>query len=191
MRLAHEAVKGSKERSGFNLTIPISLPYRFDSTAVVRYILKGILLLMVGVIAPGILYSLVISRTLAVAIQLLIVGVLLFLFGIFVCRNLTGATGVIALDSVVLEPVRLYGIRLLGPVGRVPIGEFISVRFECVWGPLGRSDLPHWHGRLYLVRRTPEPPILIVRTELNEGLRIGEDLARLLGLSFEQNHVRW
>ena len=53
--------------------VRIALPYEFDTSGVVKVILRGVLVLLV-VVLVGILYSLLVSHSIAAAIQLLLVG---------------------------------------------------------------------------------------------------------------------
>lgn len=164
----------------------VSLPYQFDTTGVVKLILRGVLGLLGIVVVPGILCSLLISHRPAAAIQLLLVGGFLAWFGRVVAKHLTGSVGTITAEAVVVEPTRLYGMQLPGPVGRFPLQQFTAVRVDRIFGPLNTAQLPRWHERVYLVGSTGTPDILIARTDLEAGLPLGRGLASLLGLTYQE-----
>jgi hypothetical protein len=164
----------------------VALPYEFDSTGVVKLILRGVLGLLVILVVPGILYSLFISHSLAAGVQLLLIGAFMAWFGRVVFRNLTGSTGTITADAVVVQSARLYGIRLPGPAGRFPLRQFTAVQVVRVFGPLRTTQTPRWHERVYLVGSASTPDILIARTDLDAGITLGRELARLLGLAYQE-----
>ena len=93
----------------------VVLPYEFDSSGTPALIVRGVLGLLFLVVVPGILYSLVVSRSVAAAAQLLIVGGVVVYFGRLFLRNLETARGTITQGVVVVQPGSLYGIRLAGP----------------------------------------------------------------------------
>ena len=94
--------------------MPISLPYRFDTSPVVQLILRGVLGLLVLVIAPGILYSLFISQNLEAAVLLLVIGLVTIYFGRLFLRNLMTSRGRITGEAVEVEPGMLFGTSLRG-----------------------------------------------------------------------------
>jgi hypothetical protein len=167
----------------------ITLPYQFDSTRVVKLILRGVLGLLGIVVVPGILYSLFISHSVAAAIQLLLVGAFITWFGAVVFKKLTASVGTITAEAVVLQPARVFGIQLPGRSGRFPMRQFTSVRVERIFGPLGTAQAPHWHERIYLVGSAGTPDILIARTELEAGIPLGRELASTLGLPYQETEV--
>jgi hypothetical protein len=92
--------------------------------------------------------------------------------------------GTITADAVVVQPGRLYGIRLAGPAGRFPLRQFAAVRVERIPAPVdvqGRS-----HERVCLVGRDGTPDILIARTAFDTGRTLGEEMARVLALPYEE-----
>jgi hypothetical protein len=161
----------------------IALPYEFDTSGVVKLILRGVLGLLL-VVVVGILYSLVISHSLAAAIQLTLVAAVATYFGSLFLRNLTGSLGTITADSVVVQPGRLYGIPLAGPSGKFPISQFQAVRVERIPDPIGTQIRPH--ERVCLVGKTGVPDILIARTDLDAGRSVGNELATALKLPYEE-----
>jgi hypothetical protein len=112
----------------------ITLPYEFDTTRIIKLMLRGVVGLLIVILA-GILYSILISHSIAATIQLLIVAVVAAFFGRLFFRNLTGSRGIITIDVVVVHPDQVFGIRLSGPVGRFSIGQFDAVRVERVCTP--------------------------------------------------------
>ena len=161
----------------------IALPYEFDTSGVVKVILRGVLGLLFVVLA-GILYSLLISHSIAAAIQLLLVAALAAYFGSLFLRNLTGSLGTITADAVVVQPGRFYGIRLAGPAGRFPISRFQAVRVERITNPTGMQIGPH--ERVCLLGKTGTPEILIARTDRDAGRTLGTDLAAALKLPYQE-----
>jgi hypothetical protein len=124
------------------------LLYEFDTTGVVKAILRGILGLLAVVIVPGILYSLFVSHSTAAAVQLLLIAGVTAIFGRIFSKNLTGSRGVVTPDAVVVQPSRLHGIRLAGPAaGTFPMRQFKAVRGAQPAVPgRGRSRSGAWHA---------------------------------------------
>jgi len=161
----------------------ITLPYAFDTSGVVKLILRGVLGLLL-VVLVGVLYSLLVSHSIVAAIQLLLVAAVATYFGSLFLRNLTGSLGTITADAVVVQPGRLYGIRLAGPAGRFPISQFQAVRVERITNPLGIQIRPH--ERVYLVGKNGTPDILIARTDHDAGRIVGNELATALKLPYQE-----
>lgn len=169
----------------------LTLPYEFDTTGVVKAILTGVLGLLVGVIVPGILYSLFVSHSTAAAVQLLLIGSVTALFGWIFFKGLTGSKGVITPDAVVLQPSELYGIRLAGPaVGTFPLKQFKALQVKRIFGPLlGPPQSLGWHERVSLLGKAGTPDILIARTARDAGIAMGHELAAALNLPYLQEVV--
>ena len=161
----------------------IALPYEFDTSGVVKVILRGVLGLLV-VVLVGILYSLLVSHSIAAAIQLLLVAAVATYFGSLFLRNLTGSLGTITADAVVVQPGRLHGIQLAGPAGRFLISQFQAVRVERITNPTGIQIGPH--ERVCLVGNKGIPEILIARTDRDAGRIVGNDLATALKLPYQE-----
>ncbi len=164
----------------------VTLPYQFDTTGTIKWILGGVLGLIVLVVVPGILYSLFVSHRSAAVIQLLLIGAFMAWFARVVIRNLSASTGTITAEAVVVQPARLYGIRFPGPTGRFPLQRFRAVRVERIFGPLGTAQGPRWHERVSLLGTPSTPDILIARTELDAGIALGRELASRLGLEYQE-----
>ena len=81
----------------------IVLPYEFDTSSGVKLILRGVLGLLL-VVLLGILYSLLVSHSIAAAIQLLLCAALASYFGRLFLGNLAGSVGTITADAVVVRP---------------------------------------------------------------------------------------
>lgn len=168
----------------------LTLPYEFDTTGVVKLILRGVLGLLAVVIVPGILYSLFVSHSTAATVQLLLIGGVVTVFGLVFFRNLTGSRGIITPDAVVVQPSRLYGIRLAGPAaGTFPMKQFKAVRVERIFGPLRTAQAPRWHERVSLLGKAGTPDIVIARTALDAGIAMGHELAAVLNLPYLEEVV--
>jgi len=162
----------------------ITLPYEFDTSGVVKLILRGVLGLLL-VVLVGVLYSLLVSHSIFAAMQLLLVAAVAKYFGSLFLRNLTGSVGTITADAVVVQPGRLHGIRLAGPVGRFPISQFQAVRVERIrTPPIDIQGRPH--ERVCLVGKKGTPDILIARTALDAGRTVGRELATALKLPYQE-----
>jgi hypothetical protein len=160
------------------------LPYHFDTTPVVNLTFRGILGLLLLVVAPGILYSVFASHQPAAAFQLLLVGALLVWFGQRFLRSLEATRGTITAEAVEVQPGMLYGVRLAGPRGRYPVRQFTAVRVERMGPPL---DGPGGtHERVRLVGRDGTPDILVARTQRDAGRGLGQEIAAALGLPYEE-----
>jgi hypothetical protein len=164
----------------------ITLPYEFDTSGVVKVILRGVLGLLL-VVLVGILYSLLISHSIAAAIQLLLVAAVATYFGSLFLRNLIGSVGTVTADAVVVQPGRLGALRLAGPAGRFPISQFVAVRVERIPNPIGIQIRPH--ERVCLVGRPGTPDILVARTDLDAGRTVGNELATALKLPYQETLV--
>jgi hypothetical protein len=165
----------------------ITLPYQFDTSGVVKLILRGVLGLLL-VVLLGILYSLLVSHSSAAAIQLLLIAALITYFGSLFQKNLTGVLGTITADAVVVQPGQLIGIRLAGPAGRFPISRFQAVLVERIPNPIGipiETQIQP-HERVCLVGKDGTPDILIARTHRDAGRTLGNELAAALKLPFQE-----
>ncbi|HEY3012992.1 MAG TPA: hypothetical protein VGJ36_09610 [Gemmatimonadales bacterium] len=168
----------------------ITLPYEFDTSSVVKLILRGVLILLVVVLA-GILYSLLISHSIAATLLLLLVAALVLYFGRLFLRNLTGSFGTITADAVVVQPGRLCGVPMAGPAGRFPISQFQAVRVERIPNPVGIpiDTQIRPHERVRLIGKSGTPDILVARTELDAGRTVGNELAALLNLPYQEQEA--
>jgi hypothetical protein len=167
--------------------VAITLPYEFDTSGVVKLILQGVLGLLL-VVVVGILYSFLISHSVAATIQLLLIACIAVYFGRLFLRNLTGSVGSITADAVVVQPGRLFGIPLASPTGRFPIGQFQAVRVERIPNPIGIpiETQIRPHERVRLAGKQGTPDILIARTHHDAGRIVGNELATALKLPYEE-----
>jgi hypothetical protein len=162
--------------------MPVTLPYRFDTSPVVKLILRGVLGLLIVVIAPGILYSLLVSHDRAAALHLLVTGVIVLYFGRIFIKNLEATSGTITADRVVVEPGTLYGTSLRGPRGTFPIRQFTAVRVQRI--PPSGDIQQGAHERVTLTGKPGTPDILVARTSEDAGRALGRDLSTALGLPY-------
>src|SRR4051812_37441863 len=114
----------------------ITLPYQFDTSGVIKLIIRGVLGLM-GVLVVGILYSLLVSHDRTAALQLLLCAAILAYFGRLFLRNLIGSVGTITADRVSVDSPRVFGFRLAGPAGQFGITQFTAVQVDRVTNPIG------------------------------------------------------
>jgi hypothetical protein len=165
----------------------ITLPYEFDSSRVVKQIMGGVLGFLLALLV-GILYSLLVSHSLAAAIQLLLIAAIATYFGGLFHRNLIGSVGTITADAVVVQPGQVLGIRLASPAGRFPISQFQAVRVERVPNPIGIpiETQIRPHERVLLVGKNGTPGILVARTHLDAGRTLGNELATALKLPYQE-----
>jgi hypothetical protein len=164
----------------------VILPYEFDSSGVVKVILRLVLGLL-GIVVVGIPYALFISHSTAAALQLVLTGGLVTAFGRIVLKHLVGAHGTIAADAVVVRPVTLCGVRLPGATGTFPIQQFEAVVVEQSSGSIDHQG--GRHERISLVGRVGTPDILVARTQRGAGLSLGRELATALGLKYQEKQT--
>jgi hypothetical protein len=162
----------------------VTLPYEFDTSDIVKVILRAVLGLLLVVVVPGVVYSLFVSHRTVAAIQLLLVAAIIMYFGRLFLRNLIGSQGTITADAVEVQAGRLYGFRLAGPAGRYPTRQFASVRVERMSTPIGVQG--RGHERVVLVGKAGTPDILIARTALDTGRTLGGEIAAVLYLPYQE-----
>lgn len=165
--------------------MPVRLPFAFDTSGVVVAIARGFLAVLAVVVLPGMAYSLLVSHQMAVVASLAIIGAIIVFLGRLILANMRAWKGTITSGEVIVEPVRLAGLRLGGPSGRFSLARFQGVRIEAVLTPPTRaSGRPH--ARVSLVGREGTPTILIAREGLEEGRTLGRELGRTLALPVEE-----
>jgi xanthosine utilization system XapX-like protein len=163
-----------------------TLPFRFDTGRVVQQIMAGVLAL-VAIAAVGVLYSLLVSRSMVTAVQLVLIGVITAYLGHKFLRNLTTSTGIITAESVDVEPAQLLGVRLAGASGRFPLSRFDAVRVDRI--TLSTNVQVRPHARVYLAGRSGTPDILIARTSADDGRTLGNALATAIKLPYQEQVV--
>ena len=166
------------------VVMAVTLPCRFDTSPVVKVIMRGALGLLLMVVVPGILYSLIFSQNLVAVVQLTLVGAIGTYFARLIFKNLEGSQGTITADTVIVSPGNLYGIPLTGPSGRFPINAFKAVRVQLISAPLEAQG--RRHERVCLLGKEGTPDILIARTELGAGRSLGRDFSLALNLPYEE-----
>ena len=165
----------------------VALPFEFDTSGPVTVVLRGVLGLLFVVVVPGVLYSLLVSHNRAAVFALLIVAALTVYFGRLFLANLPGTRGTITAKAVIVQPGRVYGMRLAGPEGTFPIHQFKAVRVESALPPV--HVIGGLHERVSLAGKNGTPDILIARTERGAGNALGRDLAAALKLPVEELSV--
>ena len=173
---------GEDRNKQLEKAMAITLPYNFDTSNIWQNILKmGSCL--VGVIAAGILYSLVL-RHFAAVLHLSLSGALLLWFGWIFFKHSDGAVGTITKDRVVVRPGELYGRRLPGPLGEFALRRFTSIRVEHVSAPTSPDVRGGPHQRVYLIGDAETPSILIARA--GGDSQVGPEIAGVLRLPCEE-----
>jgi hypothetical protein len=167
--------------------LTITLPYAFDTSGVVKLIIRGMLGLL-AVVILGIIYSLLVSHDRTAALALLVCAAILTYFGRLFLRNLIGSVGTITADSVSVDSPRVLGFRLAGPAGRFPLRQFAAVRADRVTNPIGIPIETQVgpHERVLLIGQQGTPDILIARTERDAGRTLGNELAAALKLPYQE-----
>ena len=164
----------------------MTLPYDFDTSSVVRTIGRGVVGLLLVVLA-GLFYSVLISHDSSASFGLLLVAAIAGYFGRLFLRNLTGSVGTISRDAVTVQPGRVCGLRMASPAGTFPLGQFEAVRVERITAggePIEAQRGPH--ERVSLVGRSGTPTILVARTDADAGRALGRELARQLTLPYQE-----
>ena len=167
--------------------IAVTLPYQFDTSGVVKLIMRGFVGLLV-VLLLGIIYSLLVSHDQIAAFQLLLCAAIIVYFGRLFLRHLVGSVGTITSDAVVVQSAQVVGIRLAGPAGRFPMAQFGAVRVQRVTNPIGiplESQIGP-HERVSLIGKEGTPDILIARTDDDAGRKLGQELAGALKLPYAE-----
>jgi hypothetical protein len=165
----------------------ITLPYNFDTSGVVKLIMRGFVGLLT-VLLVGIVYSLLVSHSQAAALQLTLSAAVLIYFGHIFRKHLTGVEGTITAEIVSVQPGMVCGLRLAGPAGRFRMGQFEAVRVERVTNPLSiplETQIGP-HERVSLIGKQGTPDILIARTSDDAGRKLGSELAAALRLPYQE-----
>jgi hypothetical protein len=164
--------------------VPVTLPYRFDTSAVWRTILKGAFGLN-ALLVVGILYS-VLARPWTTVIALVVNETVVVVFTRIFVRFQSGSAGTLSSDRVVIEPNHLFGIALPGPKGTYSLDRFAAVRVEFRPGPISAGVQGGPHELVWLVGKPGTPDVLVARTEDGAGRAVGREFGALLGLSVEE-----
>jgi hypothetical protein len=176
-------------RDGRRDVVAVTLPFEFDTTPVVKVILRGVLGFAVLIVVPGILYSLLVSHSLGATVAMLLVGAITAYFGRLFFLHLSGSAGIITNEGVEVHPSTLHGIPLPGPAGRFRMTQFSAIRVDRAFGPMDTMQAPGWYERVWIVGSPGTPSILIARTDRGTGITLGKELARALRLAYEEATV--
>jgi hypothetical protein len=165
----------------------LKLPHQFDTSGVVKLIMRGLLGLL-AVVLVGITYCLLVSHDRTAVLALILCAAILAYFGRIFLGNLIGSAGTITADSISVDSPRVFGLRLAGPAGRFPISQFTAVRVERVTNPIGIPIETQVgpHERVLLIGQQGTPEILIARTERDVGRTLGNELAMALKLPYQE-----
>ncbi len=164
----------------------MTLPYEFDTSSVVRTIGRGVIGLLLIILA-GLFYSVLISHDSSASLGLLLVGAIAGYSGRLFLRNLTGSVGRITRESVTVQPARVCGFPMASPAGSFPLNQFEAVRVERITAggePIDAQRGPH--ERVSLVGRSGIPTILVARTDADAGRALGRELAAELTLPYQE-----
>jgi len=166
--------------------VPITLPYRFDTSNVWRTILKGAFAIN-AVLLFGMLYTLLVRREWATSLGLALCELVVFGFTRIFIRFQEGSVGTLTSDRVVIEPNVLLGIPLPGPSGSYALGRFSAVRVEFRSGAV--TPIPNAGGPnevVWLAGRPGTPDIALALTDNRMGGDVGREFGALLKLPVEE-----
>lgn len=164
--------------------MPVGLPYRFDTSAIWKTILKGTFGLN-ALLVVGLFYS-VLARPWTTVIALAVNEAVVLVFTRVFLRFQTGSAGTLSADRVEIEPNRLLGIALPGPKGTYPLDRFAAVRVEFLPGPISPGVQGGPHELVWLVGKPGTPDVLLARTEDRAGRAVGGEFGALLHLPVEE-----
>jgi hypothetical protein len=153
----------------------------FDSGGVGVGVMRGVVALLLVVVAPGVIYLLSVRRDVRGAAALVFAGGIALYFGRAFLRHFEVARGTITAATVVARPVHVFGLRLAGPEGSFSRDAFEIVRLERLSAEA--SEQPQ--ARVRLIGRPGTPAILLARASAAEAERFAGDTATLLGLPLE------
>jgi hypothetical protein len=166
--------------------VPITLPYRFDTSNVWRTILKGAFALN-AVLLFGVLYTLLARREWATSLGLALCELVVLGFTLILIRFQEGSVGTLTSDRVVIEPNVLLGVPLPGPSGPYALSRFSAVRVEFRSGAVTAS--PNAGGPnevVWLAGRPGTPDIALALTDNRMGGDVGREFGALLKLPLEE-----
>src|SRR5512137_366825 len=166
--------------------VPITLPYRFDTSSVWRTILKGAFAIN-AVLLFGMLYTLVVRREWATSLGLALCELVVFGFTRIFIRFQEGSVGTLTSDRVVIEPNVLLGIPLPGPSGTYALGRFAAVRVEFRSGNVTTSpNAGRPNEVVWLAGRPGTPDMALALTDNRMGRDVGREFGALLKLPVEE-----
>ena len=165
--------------------VPITLPYRFDTSSVWHTILKGAFGLN-ALLTFCILFTVLVSHELAKALGLMLMELVVLHFTRVFVRFQEGSVGTLSYDRVVIEPNVLLGISLPGPNGTYTLDRFSALRVEFRSGPVGPGVKGGPNELISLVGKPGTPDIVLARTDDRAGRSIGQEFGALLRLPVEE-----
>jgi hypothetical protein len=166
--------------------VPITLPYRFDTSNVWRTILKGAFGLN-AVLLFGILYTMLVTREWLTSLGLVLFELVVLGFTRILIRFQQGSVGTLTADRVVVEPNVLLGIPLPGPRGTYDLSRFSAVRVEYRSGAISTS--PNAGGPnevVWLAGRPGTPDVALALTDNRTGGELGREFGALLKLPVDE-----
>jgi len=166
--------------------VPITLPYRFDTSSVWHTILKGAFGLN-AVLICGLVFS-VFARPWPNAVGLAVIELTVFGFTRVFVRHQEGSVGTLTADAVEIDPNIVLGITLPGPRGTYTLDRFSAVRVELRSGPitLDAASGGGPHEIVWLAGRRGTPDVALARTNDRAGRTVGRELGALLNLPVEE-----
>ena len=164
--------------------VPITLPYRFDTSSVWHRILKGAFGLS-ALLAFCILFALVL-RPWTTVLGLVVVELVVLHFTRVFIKFQQGSVGTLSSDRVVIEPNVLLGVPLPGPKGTYTLDRFSAVRVEFRSGPVDPGVQGGPNELIWLVGKPGTPDIVLARTEDRAGRALGREFGALLQLPVEE-----
>lgn len=182
--MSHWGLKVKRAVPGGN--VPITLPYRFDTSNVWRTILKGAFALN-AVLLLGMLYTLLVRRDWLTSLGLVLCELVVLAFTRIFIRFQEGSVGTLTSDQVVIEPNVLLGIPLPGPSGTYTLSRFSAVRVELRSGNVTTSpNAGRPHEVVWLAGRPGTPDIALALTDNRTGGDVGREFGVLLKLPVEE-----
>jgi hypothetical protein len=180
--LAHLLLRGLAEVVS---TVPITLPYRFDTSSVWRSILKGAFGLN-ALLVFSVFYAALVQQQIAKALGVTIIEGVAFVFTRIFVRFQTGSVGTLSSDEVVIEPNALFGVTLPGPHGTYALDRFRAVRVEFRPGPIAPGVQGRPNELVWLVGHPGTPDIVLALTDDRAGRAVGREFGALLRLPVEE-----
>jgi len=165
--------------------VPITLPYRFDTSDVWRTILKGAFGLN-ALLAFCLAFTVLVSRQWTTALGLALMELLVLFFTRVFIKFQDGSVGTLSSDRIVIEPNVLLGISLPGPNGTYSLDRFSAVRVEFRSGPMRPDVQGRPNELIWLVGKPGTPDVVLARTEDGAGRALGREFGTLLALPVEE-----
>ena len=162
----------------------ITMPYRFDTSAVWRTILTGafgfnvLLIICVAFCA--------IARPWPTTAGLAGIELFVLVFTRLLIKHQEGSVGTLSPDRVDVEANVLFGVPLPGPNGSYPLNQFAAVRVEFRSGPIQPGVQGGPNEVIWLVGKNGTPDVAIARTDDGAGHIVGKHFGSALGLPVQE-----